>query len=182
MRRICVALALVTLAGCGGADSARQATGAKSAPPPAPPSDGAPPLAGGGGGIEAAPAIDSVAIRLSKVCRAVQTKLEDAPETTGPEVAAANAEKERRVLAALEKKLAAFKIDPQRRAALLRYRAILGHEIAVDELIVTAGNAEDRAAVDDLNEQNGHNRRKRRELADEALAAKGCRPGTRITD
>ena len=181
MRRICVALALVTLAGCGGADSARQNT-AKSATPPAPPSEEAPPLAGGGGGIEAAPPIDSVAIRLSKACRAVQRKLEDAPEPTGPEGAAANAERERRLLVALEKKLAAFKIDAQRRAALLRYRAVLGHEIEVDELIVTAGNAEDRAAVDDLNEQNGHNRRKRRELADQALAAKGCRPGTRITD
>jgi hypothetical protein len=181
MRRICVALALVMLAGCGGGSARQDADTTESAPPLAPPSDAAPPQAGGGG-IEAAPPIDSVAIRLSKACRAVQAKLADAPETTGPEAAAANAERERRVLVALEKRLAAFKIDGQRKAALLRYRTVLGHEIAVDELIVAAGHAEDRAAVDDLNEQNGHNRRKRRELADEILAAKGCRPGTRITD
>jgi hypothetical protein len=180
MRRICVALALVTLAGCGGDDSARQATDtAKSGTPPAPPSPESPPLAGGGGAIQPAP--DRVAIRLSKACRAAQSKLEDAPEPTGPEGAAANAERERAVLAALGKRLAAFKIDAQRGAALRQYRAVLGHEIAVDELIVTAGTAKDRTAVDDLNEQNGHNRRKRRELADQ-LVAKGCRPGTRITD
>lgn len=180
MRRICVALALITLAGCGGGDSARQdADTATSAPPPAPPSDAAPPLAGGGGAIQPAP--DRFAIRLSKACSAAQRRLEDAPEPTGPEGAAANAERERRVLAALGTRLAAFKIDAERRAALRQYRAVLGHEVAVDELIVKAGIAEDRAAVDDLNEQNGHNRRKRRELADQ-LVAKGCRPGTRITD
>jgi hypothetical protein len=180
MRRICVALALVTLAGCGGGDSASQ-DAAKSAPPPAPPSEEAPPLAGGGGSIEAAPPLDSVAIRLSKACRAVQRKLEDAPEPTMANAAAANAGRERKVLRALRKRLVGFKIDAERKAALKEYLAVLDHEIEVDELIATAGNAQDQPAVDDLNNQNGHNRSKRRRLADD-LAAKGCRPGTRITD
>jgi hypothetical protein len=181
MRRICVALALVMLAGCGGADSARQATGAKSAPPPASPSDGAPPLAGGGG-IEAAPEIDSIAIRLSKACRAVQRALTKAPETTGPKAAAANAMTDHDVLVALAEKLKRFKIDARRAGALRQYLTVLGHEIAVDVLIAKAGDAGDQAAVDDLNEQNAHNRRKRRQLADQQLAARGCRPGMRITD
>ena len=47
---------------------------------------------------------------------------------------------------------------------------------------MTAGKSLDQPAVDDLNEQNGHNRAKRRQLALDDLEANGCRPGTRITD
>ena len=98
------------------------------------------------------------------------------------EGAAANAERESEVLRALRKRLAGFDIDPVREEALEDYLTVLEHEIEVDELIATAGNAEDRPAVDDLNDQNWHNRAKRRKLALEELVAKGCRPGTRITD
>ena len=41
----------------------------------------------------------------------------------------------------------------------------------MDELIVTAGKSLDQPAVDDLNEQNGHNRAKRRQLALDDLEA-----------
>ena len=78
--------------------------------------------------------------------------------------------------------MAKFPIDEDREEALEEYPGLLDQEIEIDRLMVTAGVAEDQPAIDDLNEQNGHNRGNRRQLAVDALAAQDCRPGTRITD
>jgi hypothetical protein len=180
MRRLCVAFALVTLAGCGGEQLSEKRDAQDDPPAAATPAPQAPPV--GSGGAAAPPAPDRIGRRLGKLCARVQAELRNVPEPDGPGGAADNAETEIAVLDALWEVLGAFEIDARRRDALQEYRATLRHEIAVDRLIITAATAGDQPAIDDLNEQNAHNRRKRAQLAEEALEAERCRPGRTITD
>ena len=183
MRWLCLTLALAALAACGGGDDRRGSPSAgggatATATPPAP-AAGAP----GAGGVAAPGSVpDQLGKRLSRLCRAVQAKLETAPEPDDPKAAAVPAGTEREVLRELRRRMARFPIDDERVSAWEEYLGLLDQEIEVDRLIMLAGAAEDQPAIDDLNVQNGHNRSDRRRLALDDLNAKGCRPGTRITD
>jgi hypothetical protein len=184
MRRICVALFLVVLAGCGNSEQLR--TTADDPPPaaaPPKPSTGAGGGTAGGGAAGPEPLPDPLARRLGRLCAKTKAKIADAPDAGGnPDVVAKNADLEIKLLGQLKRDLESFPIDDDRREALRQYLAALRHEMEVDGLIATAARADDDVAVDDLNVQNAFNRRARKELAEGAIGAGRCKPAERITD
>ena len=181
MRRLCVAFALLALAGCGNSDPAALPDKTDSAPAPEAPAPG-PVVGGGGGAAGPEPLPDPVGRRLSRTCARAQKPLGGVADPGDLAGVAANASTEIGVLGALQRRLRAARIDGRRREALRQYRIALRNEIEVDRLIVRAAKARDGAAVADLVDQNDHNRDTRRQLADEVLEAAGCRPRARITD
>ena len=118
MRRLCVAFALLALAGCGNSDPVALPNDDRLRRAPEAPAPG-PVVGGGGGAAGPEPLPDRVGRRLSRTCARAQKPLGGVPDPGEP--GGRGRERlhgDRSVLGALQRRLRAARIDGRRREAL----------------------------------------------------------------
>jgi hypothetical protein len=174
-------VAVLAVSGCGGGgggdDAARAPVPETTAQPgaAAPPEDDLPQL-------PAAVGNGKTRFRrgLNELCRSIQAALNDLPRPEDPVAAAKPLADEKAVLDDLYRDVRDADVDDEGQAPKQFYLAMLDREREIVGLLGEVAKSGDAGAVSDLLFQNRVNRRLR-DLAADALGARRCAPGRRVT-